>query len=80
GRGGATGRAFTLVASEDAEAIDNVEKLQGTKIPEFKLEIAEKEERKPRATERREEEPTRESRRERPARDEHKPRAEREPR
>jgi superfamily II DNA/RNA helicase len=80
GRGGATGRAFTLVASEDAEAIDNVEKLQGTKIPEFKLEIAEKEERKPRATERREEEPKRESRRERPARDEHKPRAEREPR
>ncbi|MBA4088340.1 MAG: DEAD/DEAH box helicase [Novosphingobium sp.] len=80
GRGGATGRAFTLVASEDAEAIDNVEKLQGTKIPEFKLEIAEKEERKPRETERREEEPKRESRRERPAREERKPRAEREPR
>ena len=80
GRGGATGRAFTLVASEDAEAIDNVEKLQGTKIPEFKLEVAEKEERKPRETERREEEPKRESRRERPAREERKPRAEREPR
>lgn len=80
GRGGATGRAFTLVASEDAEAIDNVEKLQGTKITEFKLEIAEKEERKPRETERREEEPKRESRRERPAREERKPRAEREPR
>lgn len=80
GRGGATGRAFTLVASEDAEAIDNVEKLQGTKIPEFKLEIAEKEERKPLETERREEEPKRESRRERPAREERKPRAEREPR
>ena len=80
GRGGATGRAFTLVASEDAEAIDNVEKLQGTKIPEFKLEIAEKEERKPRETERREEEPKRESRRERPAREERKARAEREPR
>lgn len=86
GRGGATGRAFTLVASEDAEAIDNVEKLQGTKIPEFKLEIAEKEERKPRvakperAEERCEDEPKRESRRERPAREERKPRAEREPR
>ncbi|MBF9152747.1 DEAD/DEAH box helicase [Novosphingobium jiangmenense] len=82
GRGGATGRAFTLVASEDAEAIDNVEKLQGTKIPEFKLEIAEKVERKPREAkpERSEEEPKRESRRERPAREERKPRTEREPR
>ncbi len=35
GRGGATGRAFTLVAPEDAEAIDNVEKLTGFKIPEM---------------------------------------------
>jgi superfamily II DNA/RNA helicase len=33
GRAGAKGRAFTFVAPEDAEAIDNVEKLTGGKIP-----------------------------------------------
>ncbi|MCA1661237.1 MAG: DEAD/DEAH box helicase [Novosphingobium sp.] len=33
GRAGAKGRAFTLVAPEDAEAIDSVEKLTGIKIP-----------------------------------------------
>jgi superfamily II DNA/RNA helicase len=32
GRGGATGRAFTLVSPEDAEAIENVEKLTGNPI------------------------------------------------
>ncbi|WP_294391777.1 DEAD/DEAH box helicase [uncultured Sphingomonas sp.] len=32
GRGGATGKAFTLVTSEDAEAIANIEKLTGQKI------------------------------------------------
>ena len=41
GRAGATGRAFTFVTDEDAEAIANVEKLTGGKIPEFKLELAE---------------------------------------
>ncbi len=35
GRAGAKGRAFTLVADEDAEAIDNVEKLTGAKIKVF---------------------------------------------
>jgi superfamily II DNA/RNA helicase len=35
GRAGATGRAFTLVTPEDAEAIANVEKLTGMKIPVF---------------------------------------------
>ncbi|QGN53621.1 DEAD/DEAH box helicase [Novosphingobium sp. Gsoil 351] len=35
GRAGAKGRAFTFVAPEDAEAIDNVEKLTGGKIPVF---------------------------------------------
>ncbi|TMM50155.1 DEAD/DEAH box helicase [Qipengyuania marisflavi] len=35
GRAGAKGRAFTLVADEDAEAIANVEKLTGAKIPVF---------------------------------------------
>ena len=37
GRAGATGRAFTLVAPEDAEAIANVEKLTGMKIPVYEL-------------------------------------------
>jgi superfamily II DNA/RNA helicase len=32
GRGGATGKAFTLVTSEDDEAVDNIEKLIGQKI------------------------------------------------
>ena len=52
GRGGATGRAFTLVTSEDAEAIANVEKLTGGKIPVFELpteEVVEALEEKPRA-------------------------------
>jgi len=35
GRGGATGRAFTLFTDEDAEAIANVEKLTGGEIPLF---------------------------------------------
>ncbi len=35
GRAGATGRAFTFVAPEDAEAIENVEKLTGGKIPVY---------------------------------------------
>ncbi len=35
GRAGAKGRAFTFVAPEDAEAIDNVEKLTGNKIAHF---------------------------------------------
>ena len=32
GRAGATGKAFTLVTPEDAEAVDNIEKLTGMKI------------------------------------------------
>jgi len=35
GRAGATGRAFTLVTDEDAEAIANIEKLTGMEIPVF---------------------------------------------
>ncbi|WAT18056.1 DEAD/DEAH box helicase [Aurantiacibacter sp. MUD11] len=35
GRAGAKGRAFTFVAPEDAEAIENVEKLTGAEIPVF---------------------------------------------
>ncbi|MFK4870874.1 DEAD/DEAH box helicase [Novosphingobium sp. ZW T3_23] len=37
GRGGASGRAFTFVSPEDAEAIDNVEKLTGGKIPVYQM-------------------------------------------
>jgi superfamily II DNA/RNA helicase len=37
GRAGAKGKAFTFVAEEDGEAIANVEKLTGMKIPEFTL-------------------------------------------
>lgn len=32
GRGGAKGRAFTLIAPSDAEAVDNIQKLTGSKI------------------------------------------------
>lgn len=35
GRAGAKGRAFTFVTKEDAEAIANIEKLTGMKIPQF---------------------------------------------
>ncbi len=60
GRGGATGRAFTLVTDEDAEAIDNVEKLTGGKIPEYKIDGAAAEE--PREREARPERPARKGR------------------
>ncbi len=60
GRAGAKGRAFTFVTPEDAEAIDNVEKLTGGKIPVYELGEAPNDER-----------PARE---ERPARAERKPR------
>ncbi|OYU35555.1 DEAD/DEAH box helicase [Novosphingobium sp. PASSN1] len=58
GRAGATGRAFTFVTDDDAEAIANVEKLTGMKIPVFTFDgadaaaeapVAEKRERAPRA-------------------------------
>ncbi|GMM59295.1 DEAD/DEAH box helicase [Novosphingobium pituita] len=41
GRGGATGRAFTLISPEDAEAIENVEKLTGSPIPVMTLDMGE---------------------------------------
>ena len=64
GRAGATGRAFTFVAPEDAEAIENVEKLTGGKIPVFEVKTEAREER-PRREERREERPRREAREDR---------------
>ncbi|WP_018075286.1 DEAD/DEAH box helicase [Novosphingobium nitrogenifigens] len=39
GRGGASGRAFTLVSAEDAEAIANVEKLTGIPIPVITVDL-----------------------------------------
>ena len=43
GRAGAKGRAFTLVTSEDTEAIANVEKLTGMTIPVFEMGASERE-------------------------------------
>ena len=64
GRAGATGRAFTFVSDADAEAIDNVEKLTGMKIPVYEMAAEAKAERAPRAeradVEPREERPRRE--------------------
>ena len=72
GRAGASGRAFTFVAPEDAEAIENVEKLTGGKIPVYDMggETAAE-------APAREARPEREARRPREARE---PRREREPR
>jgi len=39
GRAGAKGRAFTLIAPEDAEALANVEKLTGNKLPKFDMTV-----------------------------------------
>ena len=83
GRAGATGRAFTLVSPADQEAIENVEKLTGGKVPLFEVKLEGKserparEEREPRADKpAREDKPRRESREERRPRDE-RPREER---
>lgn len=64
GRGGATGRAFTFVTPEDAEAIANVEKLTGGPIPVYTLEMDTASDESPRSEERpaREEKPRREPR------------------
>ena len=81
GRAGATGRAFTLVAPEDLEAIDNVEKLTGMKIPVYEIEggkAADKPERAPRERKAREERAPREEkpREEKPRREARAPREE----
>ncbi len=86
GRAGATGRAFTLITPEDAEAIDNVEKLTGGKIPIYDLDsgvAAEAPSAEPRAE--REAKPRREReerkpRAEKPVREERSEPAERKPR
>jgi len=89
GRAGATGRSFTFVTPEDAEAIDNVEKLTGGKIPVYAMDDAAKDEapapREERAAraERKPREAKSEPREARPAREPRpprEPRAKREPR
>jgi len=80
GRGGASGRAFTFVTSEDAEAIANVEKLTGMTIPVHEMAVedeAPKEDKPRRARAERaiEEEPAPAPRRR--EREERKPRGER---
>jgi len=76
GRAGAKGKAYTLVTPEDAEAIDNIEKLTGQKIarigkPEAPVaEAAEAQAPREERPRRRREEPKREARREEPRRDE----------
>ena len=67
GRAGATGKAFTLVAPEDAEAIANVEKLTGLQIPVYELGGASAKSERP-------------AREDRPAREAKSARAERAPR
>ena len=83
GRAGATGRAFTFVTPEDAEAIDNVEKLTGGKIPVYDLDGGGKEERAGEESASGAEKPAREARpprAERPAREARSPREARPPR
>lgn len=77
GRAGASGRAFTFVAPEDAEAIENVEKLTGGKIPVFDLPV-EEESRAERP--KREDKPRREERKARDERPKHEKRGKREDR
>jgi len=72
GRAGATGRAFTFVAPDDAEAIANVEKLTGMEIPVYAVSGDQVEERPARA-----ERPARESRSRERAPREDRPREER---
>ena len=83
GRAGATGRAFTFVADEDAEAIANVEKLTGGAIPLFEVKLEGRDDRPARgertASEERPAREERSTREERPRRDD-KPRRERDAR
>jgi superfamily II DNA/RNA helicase len=72
GRAGATGRAFTMVTPEDAEAIANVEKLTGMKIPVYSFDGDEPREERPA----RNEKPEKSERPERKSRNEPKPRSE----
>ncbi|OJW56277.1 MAG: DEAD/DEAH box helicase [Sphingomonadales bacterium 63-6] len=80
GRAGAKGRAFTFVSDEDAEAIANVEKLTGMKIPVFTLDAEPKAEAETESEERpaRSERPKRSSREREPRKPAREERPERE--
>jgi superfamily II DNA/RNA helicase len=52
GRGGATGTAYTFVAPDDAENLENIEKLTGQKIDRLELPAPAEEERPARRTRR----------------------------
>ena len=74
GRAGATGRAFTFVSPEDAEAIANVEKLTGGEIPVYQMDGAAKAEAPARAERSEGDKPKREARKPREPREERAPR------
>ncbi|MBA4162415.1 MAG: DEAD/DEAH box helicase [Novosphingobium sp.] len=80
GRAGATGRAFTLIAPEDQEAIENVEKLTGGKLAVFEVGKGAKEPREDKpareAKPERAEKPARARREDKPERTERAPKAE----
>jgi len=85
GRAGAKGKAFTLVTPEDAEAVENIEKLTGMKIPRVGKpapaeDSAPAEEKPRRGRAPRERRPEPEERAEKPRRSERAPRAEKAPR
>ena len=75
GRAGAKGRAFTLVTPEDAEAIANVEKLTGLKIPVYEIDGS-KAEARTESRDKPKREPREERRERRPERPLEKPEAE----
>lgn len=62
GRAGAKGRAFTLIAPDDAEALENVEKLTGSKLPDFDFKAHFEKHGYPEAGEQQEQKPARRSR------------------
>ena len=70
GRAGATGTAYTLVAPDDAENIDNIEKLTGQKIERLELAAPADAEEAPRRGRARDDRPRRDDRARRPAREE----------
>jgi superfamily II DNA/RNA helicase len=86
GRAGATGKAFTLITSEDAEAVANIEKLTGQKIERVTTrkpdapKVVETEQAERPARKKRSERPQREERAERPPREERTERPRREER
>jgi superfamily II DNA/RNA helicase len=79
GRAGATGKAFTLITSEDAEAVANIEKLTGQTIERVATrkpdapKVVETEAAERPARKKRSERPQREERAERPRREERRP-------